>query len=115
MRRKKTRLSKYLLLSLLILSSAIAIASFLNIVLSLIDRTKEPARQIVGMLDGIIGAIAAGFVLFQLKAAENAERHQNDISEASFLLQFNQTFLQDKDMVNVMVVPLSRPQIEKNA
>lgn len=53
------------------------------------------------MVDGIISAIATGLVLYQLKMTENTEIHQSDIEEATFILRYNQAFIQDKNMIEV--------------
>ena len=92
---------KYILISLLVLIVAMVIGAVCNLVLPLIYGTSNYIDRIIGMLEGIIGAIAAGLVLFQLKAAEKTEQHQNDIEEASFILQYNQAFIQDANMVEV--------------
>ena len=97
--KKKVSPIKYILVSLLILLVAIIIAASVNVVLSIINNTNSSIEHIIGMLEGIIGAIATGFVLYQLKLSEKTEAHQNDIEEATFLLQFNQTFIQDVSIV----------------
>ena len=53
------------------------------------------------MISGVIAAIAAGLVLIELKASERERARQNDIEEASFLLQYNQSFIQDPNLVEV--------------
>ena len=97
----KTSITKYILISLFVLAIAIMIGALTNIVLSLIYNTGEPIEHVVGMLEGIIGAIATGLVLYQLKIGEKTEKHQNDIEEASFILQYNQSFIQDVNMTEV--------------
>ncbi len=94
-------LTKYFLVSLFVLFLAVLIASVISICLSAAYKDAMQADHIVGMLEGIVGAVAAGLLLYQLKAAEDAEKHQNDISEASFILQFNQSFIQDANMTEV--------------
>ena len=63
--------------------------------------SDEQSSVIAEMVSGIIAAIAAGLVLFELKAAEKERIRQNDIEEASFILQYNQTFIQDPNMAEV--------------
>ncbi len=99
--KQNPSLIKYILISLLVLAIAVVIGAAINIVLSFSYRSDKPAEHVIGMLEGIIGAIATGLVLFQLKSAGKTEAHQNDIEEASFLLQYNQTFIQDPNMVEV--------------
>lgn len=100
-RRSNPSLKKYILISLFVLAAAVAIGGILDLVLSLIYSRNEPVEHIIGMLEGIIGAIAAGLVLYQLKTAEETEKHQNEIEEASFILQFNQAFITDPNMAYV--------------
>lgn len=83
-RQNSPSLTKYILISLLVLAIAVFIGAGLRVILALVYHTDEPAGQVIGMLEGIIGAIATGLVLFQLKAAEKTEVHQNEIEEASF-------------------------------
>lgn len=97
----KTSITKYILISLFVLAIAILIGALTNIILSVVYKNGEPVEHIVGMLEGIIGAIATGLVLYQLKIGEKTERHQNDIEEASFILQYNQSFIQDANMTEV--------------
>lgn len=92
---------KYIFISLFVLAAAIFVAASVNMFFSLLRQTGETTDHIIGMLEGIIGAIATGLVLYQLKAAEKTEMHQNDIEEATFLLKYNQTFIQDANMVEV--------------
>lgn len=94
-------LVRYICISLLVLAVALIIGATVNLTLSAIYKENTPSEHIIGMLEGIIGAIATGLVLFQLKAAEKAETRQNEIEEASFLLQYNQTFIQDENMLEV--------------
>lgn len=100
-KRNNLPMTKYLLISLLVLAAAIFFAALINIIFSIVYRTGDASDRIIGMLEGIIGAIATGLVLYQLKASEKTEMHQNDIEEASFMLKYNQTFIQDANMVEV--------------
>ena len=100
-RKNNPSLAHYICISLLVLAVALIIGAAVNLILSAIVRENTSSEHIIGMLEGIIGAIAAGLVLFQLKAAEKAETHQNEIEEAAFLLQYNQTFIQDENMLEV--------------
>ena len=97
----KTSITKYILISLFVLAISILIGAATNIILSLIYKSGEPIEHVVGMLEGIIGAVATGLVLYQLKIGEKTERHQSEIEEASFALQYNQAFIQDDNMVEV--------------
>lgn len=98
---KKPSLLLYIGVSLFLLAVALVIGAAVNIILSGVSGGEGAVTNIIGMLEGIIGAIAAGMVLYQLKLAEKTEIHQNEISEASFLLQYNQLILQDPNMFEV--------------
>lgn len=93
---KMTMVTMNAVISLLILAAALFVASLLNIIFPHLYKDGEAVGDIIAMLEGIIGAIATGLVLYQLKLAERAEIHQNDIEEAAFILKYNQAFIQDK-------------------
>ena len=97
----KITITKYVLLSFGVLAIALLIGSLTNLILSFSYKKTDSIDHVVGMLEGIIGAIAAGLVLYQLRASEKTERHQNEIEEASFALQYNQAFIQDPNMTAV--------------
>ena len=48
----------------------------------------EQADMIAGLVEGAVGAIAAGFVLYQLKREEIVEKRENEIHEAEFYQHF---------------------------
>lgn len=100
-KNSKPSKTKYIIISLLILVIALFVAAITSNLLFVILKTNKPIEHMVNMLEGIIGAIATGLVLYQLKTSEKAEVHQNDIEEASFILQYNQTFIQDPNMMEV--------------
>ncbi len=47
------------------------------------------------MLEGFIAAAAAGLVIFEIRVGQAQESRENDIQEAIFLLNYNQSFIQD--------------------
>lgn len=102
-KNKKSKLGMVwcILISLFVLAIALLIGALTNFILSVTLKTSEPIEHIVGMLEGIIGAIATGLVLFQLRLGQKTEQHQNEIEKASFALQYNQAFIQDKNMTEV--------------
>lgn len=69
--------------------------------LSFFSFTEEQAGLVASMIEGAVGAIAAGFVLYELKLNADVEVRQNDIEEAQFLLEYNQAFIQDEKMCTV--------------
>lgn len=99
--KNRTSITKYVVISIFVLALSVVIAALTNIVLSAVYPTDEPVEHIVGMLEGVIGAVAAGLVLYQLKLAQKTEQHENEINEATFTLQYNQAFIQDPNMVEV--------------
>lgn len=63
--------------------------------------SAEQASLVTSIIEGAVGAIAAGFVLYELRVNERTQSHENDIEEAQFMLEYNQTFIQDEKMVAV--------------
>lgn len=80
-----------------------------------------PSKQFdvtASIIDGAVGAIAAGLILYELHISIYTEERQGDIEEAQFLLEYNQTFIQDKNMAMVeheleMWMEKSSPRHEK--
>ena len=78
---------------------------FASVLLSIATRTiltssvftfsEESAALITSIIEGAVGALSIGFVVYQLMIGNDAEARQNDIEEAKFLLQLTQTFIQD--------------------
>lgn len=62
---------------------------------------ESQAALVTSMIEGAVGAIAAGFVLYEMKINANVEARQSDIEEAQFLLEYNQAFIQDEKMCEV--------------
>lgn len=62
---------------------------------------ESQAGMIISMIEGAVGAIAAGFVLYQLKIGDAIEEQHSGIDEARFILQFNQSFIQDSNMSDI--------------
>ena len=63
--------------------------------------TEEQAGLVTSMIEGAVGAIAAGVVRYELGLNAGVEARQNDIEEAQFLLEFNQAFIQDEKMCEI--------------
>lgn len=98
-------LVRYILMSLFIFILALLVSiisrMFLVADISLVAFSDEQAGLVTSMIEGVVGAIAAGLVLYQLKMSSNVEERQNDIEEAQFILQYNQAFIQDPNMCQV--------------
>ena len=92
---------KYIIIAI----ALFAIALFASCISALLMREIRFSDDQVGIVatlsSGVIAAIASGLVLFELKAAEQERFRQNDIEEASFLLEYNQSFIQDENMTEV--------------
>lgn len=57
--------------------------------------------EIADMANCIITALATGLVLWELKENKNIIENENKIKEAEFMLQYNQSFIQDTNMTEV--------------
>lgn len=99
--RKKVRLKRYIIVSFCIFIIATGISIIVHSIFIILCGENYNLDYFIGMVDGIISAIATGLVLYQLKVTENTEIHQSDIEEASFILRYNQAFIQDKNMIEV--------------
>lgn len=97
----KAILSQYILLTIVILFVALLISNISSSLMWRIGLTEDKTSVIAGMLSGVLAAVAAGLVLFQLRENEKEQIRQNDIAEATFIMQHNQSFIQDKNMCDV--------------
>ena len=59
------------------------------------------AELVTSMIDGVVAAIAAGLVLYELTIGGKENERQSDIEEAQFILQYNQAFIQDENICKV--------------
>ena len=92
---------KYTLTAVFIFALSITVSVATNILFLKLGFTEEFGDSVSNMIDGVIAAIAAGLVLYQLKLTRETEEHQSDIEEATFILQYNQSFIQDPNMAYV--------------
>ena len=102
---KSPNLIKYILVSLLVFIAAIWISIISRMVLvfdgTFLGFSEEQAGLVTSMIEGVVGAAAAGLVLYQLKISRNVEERQNSIEEAQFILHYNQAFIQDANMCRI--------------
>ena len=63
--------------------------------------SEGQAATIASFGQVIIDAMAAIMIVFQLQQGRDLERSQRDIDEAQFILQYNQSFIQDPNMCYV--------------
>lgn len=94
-------LSKYVILTIVILLVSLFISNLSSTLMWNLGLTEDKTSVIAGMLSGVLAAVAAGLVLFQLRENEKEQIRQNDIAEATFIMQHNQAFIQDENMSDV--------------
>ena len=92
---------RYFLVSVVVFLIALAASGMSSAFLRSLNMSDEQAGIVADMISGVIAAVAAGTVLFQLKESEMERIRQNDIEEASFILQYNQAFIHDANMTEV--------------
>ncbi len=71
---------------------------------SFLEKLALPEKQfsiVADLINAVIAAIAAALVILQLKENEKENKRENDIQEASFFLQLNQSFLRDPNLAAV--------------
>lgn len=104
-KRNRPPVVRYVLIGCVIFAAAVLVSVLTRMFLVRDFRfssfSDEQAALVTSIIDGTVGAIAAGFVLYELKVNSNAEERQSDIEEAQFLLEYNQAFIQDEKMVAV--------------
>lgn len=96
---------KYTLLSIGVFAFSVIISIITRMILvndtEIFGFTESQAALIASMIEGIVGALSAGIVVYQLKAGDIVEERQNDIEEAKFILEYNQSFIKDEKMCEV--------------
>lgn len=105
--KKRSKLSRerqifrFILIVVGLFAVSVLVASLSTAFMYGIKYTDGQADVVASMTSGIVAAIAATFVLFELRSGEQERIRQNDIEEASFILQYNQSFIQDGNMAEV--------------
>ncbi len=88
----KPSMFKYIAIALVIFVVAVIISVATRMILVSDPRfsgfSDDQASLVTSMIEGAVGAIAAGFVLYQLKGEELAENLENEIHAADFLSSF---------------------------
>ncbi len=112
--KRKVRSNKRNAVKYLLRAGAIFIISLLLAIgASLLVRRISPFDDlpsvIAEMISGVLAAVAAALVMYELRWNSQERVRQNDIEEASFILQYNQAFIQDPNMNEVENL------LEKNA
>ncbi len=76
----------------------IAFNLFLGKVIGLSD---EQIDTVSGIGEVVVALGAAILIIYQLEQERDIEQHENAIEEAQFILQYNQSFIQDPNMTKV--------------
>jgi ribosomal protein S18 acetylase RimI-like enzyme len=108
-RNRNRNIAKYILIALFIFFISLVFAIVFSILVRKISPSYDLPSVAADMVSGIIAAVAAALVLYELKWNSQERARQNDIDEASFILQYNQSFIQDPNMGEVESL------LEKNA
>lgn len=99
---KAKKVLKYIILSIMLFLFSVIISILLrNLLLhdlTFYDFTEPEADLVVNIINGAVSALAISFVLYQLNLSEITNRYQATIEEAQFILNYNQTFIQDSNM-----------------
>ena len=110
--QKRPSILKYIVISALIFFLGILIAILAKIILvsdgGIFHLGAEQADMIAGLVEGAVGAIAAGFVLYQLKGEEIVEKRENEIHEAEFYQHFINYWLETDKLF------ITYPECRKN-
>lgn len=89
----------YFLLTIAVFMVAIIVSGYAREIagkwIKIVESTED---WLIGLTEGFIAAVAAVMVLRQLKSSGILEKHQNDIEEARFILEYNRSFIEDKEM-----------------
>lgn len=99
--RKRPKIVKYVAVSLGIFGMALALAFGVRLFLGtsfFADFSEEQISVAASLVEGAVGAIAAGFVLYQLKGEELVEIRENNINEAAFYQHFINYWLETDRM-----------------
>ena len=107
MKRKKRILMffAYMLIALAVLAVSLGVAELVRYLLSAgaLRRTFTAGEvdAIAGISEGVVGAIAAGLVLYQLRVGDELDERQSNTEEADFILEYNRSFIENPDMTAV--------------
>lgn len=105
MKKNEVSITKYILISIIILFGSIFVSEITRILLLgdifAFEFSEEAASLVASILQSTVSAIAVGFVLYQLKLGDKTEEKQSDIAEGEFILHYNQAFIGDSQMCGV--------------
>jgi len=98
--KKKYRKSLFLSLGLIVFV-VLMIAAFNLFLGKVIGLSNEQISTISGTGEVVVALGAAILIIYQLEQERDIEQGENDIEEAQFILQYNQSFIQDPNMTKV--------------
>lgn len=105
MKSRKQLIIRYTLISIGIFVLSVVVAIFTRTILLrdgvLFSLTDSQASLVTSMIEGIVGALSAGIVVYQLRMGDNVEVHQNEIQESNFLFNYNQAFITNPEMTRI--------------
>lgn len=104
---------KYFWISVFIFTVSILASSISNMVFNGLRFSDADSGVIADLSSAVISSVAAGLVLYQLKNSEQERIRQGDIEEATFILQYNQAFIQDPNMAEVEKLLENQTHYEK--
>lgn len=91
-RNQHPSIGRYVLIAVVIFTISIIISIAAKCILIFDTRIfffeQDQVLLITSMIEGAVGAIAAAFVLYQLKSNQEVELHENEIHEAEFYQTF---------------------------
>ncbi len=99
--RKRPQVLRFVLIAVGLYAVSVLAACVTTTLIYVSQQSDGAVAALSQLTSGVVSAIAAGFVLYELRNGEQERIHQNDIEEASFLLQYNQAFIQDSNMTEV--------------
>ena len=108
---RKPSIIKYICIAFVVFILAVVTSIITRMLLvsdvQLTGFSDDQAGLVTSMIEGAVGAVAAGFVLYQLKVEENIERRENEIHEAEYYQHFVNYWLETDKLF------LQHPQCRK--
>lgn len=93
---------KYFSVFLSIVVITILLSTCINFILvQLLHFSSEKASMATNLVEGGIAALAAVFLLFELKQNSMVREQEGRIEEANFILEYNKSFITDLNMAQV--------------
>lgn len=101
-KKKRQRIVYFLRVSFLVLVVSVLISKLIQSLLNIsFGLSFDEAGTVASLVQGVVAAIAAGLVLFELKNGEELNRHQTEVEEAQFILEYNRSFIENERMTEM--------------